>query len=136
MFGESEEMLLRRKKLGRICTVDQKGYPHCVRVEFVNQEGRVLIGSRSPRIWHEHLSANPKIAFEIDMWERQENGVFDYRGLMLKGEAQTVRGSTLRAKAMKLLKEKHPGAPFGKNPIVIGIIPRKRYRWGPWDKVA
>lgn len=136
MFSKSEVEFLERNELARICTVDQDGYPHCVRVEFVYDGGRLFIGSRSPRIWHTHLYANPKVAFETDRWEKTGNGVFDYRGLLIKGEAHEVRDPVAREKAMKLLREKEPGAPFGDHPIVISILPKKRHKWGPWLKLV
>lgn len=113
VFSKSEEELLRKCALGRICTIDQHGYPHCVRVDFLYREGLVYIGSKVPRIWHEHISKNPKVAFEIDVYEQKEDGVVDFRGLMLKGEAHRVVESEERKKAVKLLEDRHPGAPLG-----------------------
>ena len=136
MFSESEEKLLKKCALGRICTIDAHGYPHCVRVDFLYRGGLVYVGSKVPRLWHGHISENPKVAFEIDVYERGDDGLFDFRGLMLKGEAYRVAKSEERRKAVKLLQDRHPGAPFGDNPIVVRIIPRKRYRWGPWNKIA
>ena len=135
MFNELEEEFLRGNDLGRICTVDREGYPHCVRVDFVYHDGQLFIGSQAPRIWHKHISGNPKVAFEIDRLEGKDKGVFDYRGLLLKGEARKLQDSVAKEEAMKRLRQRHPAAPFGENPIVITILPKKRYRWGPWEKV-
>ncbi|HZY47193.1 MAG TPA: pyridoxamine 5'-phosphate oxidase family protein [Candidatus Bathyarchaeia archaeon] len=136
LFNRPEEEFLEKNEFARICTVDPDGYPHCVRVEFVYDKGRLFIGSQSARIWHRHLSTNPKVAFETDRWEQMENRVFDYRGLLIKGEAQEIEDAVTKEEAMKLLREKEPGAPFGEHPIVIRIIPKKRYKWGPWMKVV
>lgn len=127
---------MQKCALGRICTIDTNGYPHCVRVDFLYRRGLVYVGSKVPRIWHGHISENPKVAFEIDVYEHGDDGVFDFRGLMLKGEAHHVVRSEERKNAVKWLEDRHPGAPFGDNPIVVCIVPRKRYRWGPWDKTA
>ncbi len=35
---------------------------------------------------HEHISENPKIAFEIDVYELGDDGVFDFRGMMSKAK--------------------------------------------------
>jgi len=136
LFSEAEEKLLQKCALGRICTVDARGYPHCVRVDFLYHEGLVYVGSKEPRAWHKHISENPKVAFEIDVYKHRDDGVFDFRGMMLKGEANQVTKPEERKKAVKLLQDRHPDAPFGDNPTVIRIVPRKRYRWGPWDKTA
>ncbi len=67
MFNDSEEKLLKKCALGRICTIDAHGYPHCVRVDFLYRGGLVYVGSKVPRLWHGHISENPKVAFEIDV---------------------------------------------------------------------
>src|SRR5438128_12537569 len=90
MFSESEEKLLKKCALGRICTIDAHGYPHCVRVDLLYSEGLVYVGSKVPRLWHGHISENFKVAFEIDVYERGDDGLFDTRALMVKGEAQQV----------------------------------------------
>ncbi len=81
-------------------------------------------------------SQTAEAAFETDRWEKVENGVFDYRGLLIKGDAHEVRDPTVGENAMRLLKEKEPGGPFGEHPIVTSIIPKKRYKWGPWSKLT
>jgi len=135
LFDEAEEKLLLRCSLGRICTIDGGGYPHCVRVDYVYHKGTILVGSLVLRKWHSHLSANPKVAFEIDMYENAENGVFDFRGLMIKGRANRIEDTRQKKEAVALLRAQHPGAPFGTNPVIVGIFPMKRLRWGPWEKI-
>ncbi len=98
------------------------------------RDGLVYVGSKSPRIWHKHISENPKVAFEVDVYELGDEGFFDFRGMMLKGEAHQIVSSEEKGKAIKFLRERHPAAPYGDDPIVVCIVPTKRYRWGPWDK--
>src|SRR5438093_11833582 len=110
MFSESEEKLLKKCALGRICTIDAHGYPHCVRVDFLYSEGLVYVGSKVPRLWHGHISENPKVAFEIDVCERGDDGLFDFRGLMVKGEAHKVVKSEERRKVLKVMRSSDPEA--------------------------
>jgi len=134
-LSDTEEKLLMRCDLGRICTIDRDGYPHCVRVDYVYDKGTILVGSQVSRKWHSHLSNNPKVAFEVDIYEKTESGVIDFRGLMVKGRAFLVEDATGRKEATALLKAKHPGAPFGDYPIIVRVVPAKRVRWGPWEKL-
>ncbi len=132
LFSVPEEKFLQEAALGRMCTIDRNGYPHCVRVDFLYHNDQVYVGSATPRIWHYHISVNPKVCFEIDVYKRGENGLFDFRGLMFKGEAHRIKSSEDRKRVAELLRERHPDAPFGIDPIVVCIVPQKRYRWGPW----
>ncbi|HZY46912.1 MAG TPA: hypothetical protein VFE96_03850 [Candidatus Bathyarchaeia archaeon] len=59
----------------------------------------------------------------------------DFRGLMIKGKASVIKDVSHEKEAADTLRARHPGAPFGDNPIVLSIIPYKRLRWGPWKKV-
>ncbi len=133
IFTEAEEELLQRCALGRICTIDRDGYPHCVRVDYLYHDGELYIASLAARIWHRNIVANQKVAFEIDLYERRTDGSVDWRGLMIKGEAQRVQEPHVIDKEVKLLKNKHPSAPFGGSPILFRIVPSTRYRWGPWN---
>ena len=60
MFSESEEKLLKKCALGRICTIDAHGYPHCVRVDFLYSEGLVYVGSKVPRLGMDIFLKIPK----------------------------------------------------------------------------
>ena len=107
---------MTRSSLGRICTIDGHGYPHCVRVDYVYHNGTILVGSMVARKWHSHLSKNPKVAFEIEVYKEGDNGIFDFRGLMIKGRARLEEDSREKSEAVALLRGRHPGAPFGENP--------------------
>ena len=135
LFSETEEKLLRRCALGRICRIDEHCYPHCIRVDYAYHEGRTIVGSRAPRRWHRHLSTNPKIAFEIDVYDRTEDGVFDFRGLMMKSEAHLAADHRQKDVSVELLRQRHPGAPFGESHVIVSLTPRERYGWGPWEKI-
>jgi nitroimidazol reductase NimA-like FMN-containing flavoprotein (pyridoxamine 5'-phosphate oxidase superfamily) len=135
VFDNAEEKFLKGQSLGRICTIDGDGYPHCVRLDYVYHNGRILLGSRVPRKWHSHLSSKTKVAFEIDVYEKAENGVVDFRGLMIKGKASVIEDILQKKEVARILRAHHPGAPFGDNPIFVSIIPYKRLRWGPWEKI-
>ncbi len=102
---------------------------------YVYDKGTILVGSQVSRKWHSHLSNNPKVAFEIDIYEKTESGVIDFRGLMVKGKAFPVEDAKRRKEATALLKAKHPGAPFGDYPIIVRVGPTKRVRWGPWENL-
>src|SRR5437867_6082229 len=122
MFSESEEKLLKKCALGRICTIDAHGYPHCVRVDFLYSEGLVYVGSKVPRLWHGHISENLKVAFEIDVYERWDDGLFDFRGLLLKCEAYRVVKVEERRKGVKLFQDRDRGGEFVGNAIVVRLI--------------
>lgn len=134
LLNDAEEKMLTRNNLGRICTIDGYGFPHCVRVDYVYHNGTILVGSLVPRKWHSHLATNPKVAFEIDMYE-EKRGVFDFRGLMIKGRALLVEDNKERKEAVALLRTRHPRAPYGENPVIVRIVPMKRLRWGPWEDI-
>ncbi len=134
ILTETEEEFLQKCALGRICTIDRDRYPHCVRVDYVYHDGEVYIASPIVRMWHSNIVANQRVAFEVDLYERRADGSIDWRGLMIKGEAQRVQESKDIDKGVKLLKNKHPSAPFGESPILVRIVARRRYRWGPWGK--
>lgn len=68
------------------------------------------------------------------MYKEGENGIFDFRGLMIKGRARLEEDSSRRREAVALLRGRYPGAPFGENPVIIRIVPMKRLRWGPWER--
>ena len=122
-----------KKKLPTVFTCPRCG-EEAVRVTIDKQTGHATVLCALCQLKDE-FPAHPA-AQMIDVYERGDDGLFDFRGLMVKGEAHQVAKSEERRKAVKLLQDRHPGAPFGDNPIVVRIIPRKRYRWGPWNKTA
>ncbi len=134
-FDETEEKLLKRSALCRISTIDRHGYPHCVRLDYLYHKGRIYVGTRTPRMWLKNISFNSKVAFELDVYERTESGVFDWRGLMIKGEGHRIDNEEQRKKLVKLIQRRHPDAPFSEETAVVCIAPRKKYRWGPWQKI-
>lgn len=128
------ENFLEQNPLGRICTIDEHGYPHCVRVDFVYHEQQIYVGASGPRKWITQLQKNPMVAFETDVYELLEGGHTDWRGLLIKGEAEVIEDEDQRRRAAELLQQRHPVAPFGPNPTVVRITFRYLYRWGPWDE--
>ena len=74
----------------RICTIDAHGTLIASGLISYIVKGRCLLEARFLESGHGHISENPKVAFEIDVYEHGDDGLLDFRGLMLKGEAHQV----------------------------------------------
>lgn len=133
-FSGAEEQFLLHNLLGRICTVDAEGYPHCVRVDYVYDRGQIYVGAAQERKWIKHLRRNPRVGFEIDTYAPREDGRIDWRGMLIKGDAHVLKEPQAKRNAFEALRQRHPEAPYGPDPIVVRIAVRTRYCWGPWRK--
>ena len=84
----------------RICTVGKDGYPHCVAVNYVYQDGVILIGTASSTRWARNIigANSKKVSFEIDVYEEREHGSFDWRGILVQGITEIISEDSERAK--------------------------------------
>ena len=73
--------------LCRIATVDSGGFPHCVPVSYLYDNGLILIATVSSTKKVRNIRQNPECCVLVDV-----GGYGRGRGLMLQGRARLVEG--------------------------------------------
>ncbi len=83
---EEIQLFLAQHRIGRLGTIDEKGFPHVVPMWYVLLNGCVFFSTRVPRKKIGNLRRNPKISFTVDAGERFD----DYHGVLIQGDAEVV----------------------------------------------
>ncbi len=132
MFTRDEESLLQECEVGRVCTHDTDGYPHCTPVDYIYQKGRILLGTGPGTRKVRNILSNPRVAFEVDVYGQEREG-FDWRGIMIKGTATLLKDPREIDEVLARLLKKYPDDAFDHSNAFIAIEPEKKISWGPWE---
>jgi nitroimidazol reductase NimA-like FMN-containing flavoprotein (pyridoxamine 5'-phosphate oxidase superfamily) len=139
LLTPAEETFLSRRPEGRIATLDcVDGYPHCVAVDFVYQDGRIYFGTGPRTRKVRNLLGDPRVAFEVDVnleVGREGSRLLDWRGIMVKGRARVIEDPSMAARIIRSLLEKYPGNTYDDDTVVVEIRPERKYAWGPWEEL-
>ena len=145
---------LNKEQTGRICSIDESGYPQIIPMNFVWTNNSIYVHSHSRGEKLENIKRNPKVGFEVDrsleflpsyFEDPQDASLADtlYISVVIKGEGIIVNEKKEKALALNALMKKYQ--PEGKyEPInehmkvldevaIIKIIPktmRGKYKIG------
>jgi nitroimidazol reductase NimA-like FMN-containing flavoprotein (pyridoxamine 5'-phosphate oxidase superfamily) len=97
-FCEEAELL-------RLAFLDRQGYPRVVPVWFVLLEGAYYIGIGTTSAKWKAMQRNPRVGWVVDGGVRSH-----YKGASIRGRAEAVRDSPLRARVYQALETKYFGA--------------------------
>ena len=66
LSGEEIEQVLAQADVGRISTLNEKGYPYTVAVHYVWMDGKIYFHGLQKGHKLDNIKRNPKVCFEVD----------------------------------------------------------------------
>jgi len=137
-FNQKTKTLIKRAKVARLATVDQKSHPYVIPVVFVFHENSFFIPlddktkSVNPKKLKrvKNIVGNPNVTLLIDKYQNDWKKLFF---LMIHGTATVIDGknSKLMDKIHKLLISKYPQyKKIGVGNSCIMINPQRITHWG------
>jgi nitroimidazol reductase NimA-like FMN-containing flavoprotein (pyridoxamine 5'-phosphate oxidase superfamily) len=119
--------MLQRSPVGRIATVDQKGFPVIKPVNFLYLDGRVYLHSSAKGEKIEDIQRGSPVCFEVDdPVAYVVAGVSDceasyyYRSIVIKGKAAFVKDRDKKRRILERMMEKYqPEGANGEMPAEI-----------------
>lgn len=150
---------LNSQPAGRIASIDEKGYPQVIPMNFVWADGVVYMHSHPAGEKLENILRNPQVGFEVDRdvcflpsyyFHPTDASQADtlYISVVIKGRAELVRDAGEKARALNALMEKYqkeggyeplaPEMPVVREVAVIKVVPdemRGKYKIGQhWSR--
>ena len=124
---ETMTAMLERSPVGRIATVNQKGFPVIKPVNFLYLDGKIYLHSSTKGEKIEDMQRGSPVCFEVD--EPIAYGVagtsackasYYYRSIIIKGKAAFVKDRDKKMKILERMMEKYqPERNDGEMPIEI-----------------
>lgn len=119
--------LLERSPVGRIATVNQKGFPVIKPVNFLYLDGKIYFHSSTKGEKTEDIERGSSVCFEVDepiayviAGTAACKASYYYRSILIKGKAAFVKGRDKKMKILERMMEKYqPEKNYGEIPIEI-----------------
>src|SRR4030042_1311387 len=119
--------MLERSPIGRIATVNQKGFPVIKPVNFLYLEGKIYLHSSTKGEKLEDIQRGSPICFEVDepiayvvASTSACKASYYYRSILIKGKAALVKDRDKKVKILERMMEKYqPARNDGEMPIEI-----------------
>jgi nitroimidazol reductase NimA-like FMN-containing flavoprotein (pyridoxamine 5'-phosphate oxidase superfamily) len=106
--------LLERSPIGRIATVNQKGFPVIKPVNFVYLEGKIYLHSSTKGEKVEDIQRGSPVCFELDdpvayvvAGASACKATYYYRSIVIKGKASFVKDRGKKMKILRRMTEKY-----------------------------
>lgn len=125
---ETIKALLERSLVGRIATVNKKGFPVIKPVNFIYSNGKIYVHSSTRGEKITDIRRDSRVCFELDepiaYMAAQGSACsagYYYRSIIVKGKAELVNGRDKKLEILERLMEKYqPEGGFGE--IEEGIL--------------
>lgn len=109
---------LNNQPVGRVCSIDSKGYPQVIPMNFVFSDNAVYMHSHPFGEKLDNIRRNPQVGFEVDQhvcflpsyyFHPTDASQADtlYISVVIKGRAEIVQDSGEKARALNALMEKY-----------------------------
>jgi nitroimidazol reductase NimA-like FMN-containing flavoprotein (pyridoxamine 5'-phosphate oxidase superfamily) len=123
---------IRRERVCRVATADDKARPHVVPVCHVLDNGKIYFGSGKRAGKIQNLTANDRIAIVVDSYTDAWSHL---RGVTVQGPAQIIKAGPKFRRIRKALYTKFPqyrtDAALGESDsVIVEITPAHVYHWG------
>ncbi len=124
---ETIAAILRQAAIGRIATINQKGFPVIKPVNFIYLDGNIYIHSSMKGEKIEDIKRGSPICFEMDepiayvvASKSACQASYYYRSIIVKGKATFVRDQDKKMKILERMMEKYqPEGNCGEIPLEI-----------------
>ena len=128
---EQTEFLRTTRKLS-LATIGNDGYPHLVAMNFVAQDGAILMTSYGKAQKVVNIRRNPKVAVMLESGRNYS----ELRGLMIRGECEIIEGPQAVKEALHAIRGREGDPATMEIPeniatkrVVLKVIPKKVATW-------
>jgi nitroimidazol reductase NimA-like FMN-containing flavoprotein (pyridoxamine 5'-phosphate oxidase superfamily) len=109
---------LNNQPVGRVCSIDSKGYPQVIPMNFVYSDNAIYMHSHPIGEKLDNIKRNPQVGFEVDQhvcflpsyyFHPTDASQADtlYISVVIKGRAELVQDGDEKARALNALMEKY-----------------------------
>ena len=130
---EEQTAFFRKHRKAALATIDKKGFPHLVAMNFFAKDGAFYMTSYGKAQKVVNIRRNPRVALMIE----EGNGYSELRGVMVRGHCEIVEGAdAVRAAFAEMAQARgttpsRPQAAGDSAPkrVVLKIIAEKITSW-------
>jgi nitroimidazol reductase NimA-like FMN-containing flavoprotein (pyridoxamine 5'-phosphate oxidase superfamily) len=130
---EQQTEFLHTARKAALATVDKDGFPHVVAMNFVAQDGAILMTSYGKAQKVINIRRNPKVAVMVETGRIYS----DLRGVMIRGECEIIEDlATVEATMRAIVQKDSGGVEIARGPlrsaakrVVLKVIAKKIASW-------
>ncbi|HKN00313.1 MAG TPA: pyridoxamine 5'-phosphate oxidase family protein [Candidatus Binataceae bacterium] len=131
---EEQAAFLRDTRKVALATLDKEGFPHVVAMNFIAQDGAVLMTSYGKAQKVLNIRRNPKVAVMAESGRKYS----DLRGVMIRGECKIIEDPAAVVATLNAIRQRDTGnsTPNQTPPtttvtkrVVLKVIPKKTVSW-------
>ena len=131
MTPAEEAAFLREQKKAALATIGKDGFPHVVAMNYVMEDGAVLMTSYAKAQKVANIRRNPKIGLMVETGEAYA----ELRGVMIRGHCEIIEGAAAVAAAFAAMRAARGASPneaaqaSAAKRVVLKIVPEQVTSW-------
>jgi PPOX class probable F420-dependent enzyme len=131
MTPAEEAAFLREQKKAALATIGKDGFPHVVAMNYVMEDGAVLMTSYAKAQKVANIRRNPKIGLMVETGEAYA----ELRGVMIRGHCEIIEGAAAVAAAVAAMRAARGASPneaaqaSAAKRVVLKIVPEQVTSW-------
>ncbi len=128
---EEQAAFLRKNRKCALATLDQKGFPHLVAMNFAVRDGAYYMTSYGKAQKVLNIRRNPKVALMVEAG----SAYAELKGVMVRGHCELLEGAEAVAEVFAWMaedrREPRPAGASRSAPkrVVLKIVPTKTVTW-------
>jgi len=134
LSAEEQAAFLRDTRKVALASLDKEGFPHVVAMNFIAQDGAILMTSYGKAQKVVNIRRNPKVAVMAESGKKYS----DLRGVMIRGECEIIEDPAAVVATLDAIRQRDTGnsTPSQLSPtttvtkrVVLKVIPKKTVSW-------
>jgi PPOX class probable F420-dependent enzyme len=131
MTPAEEAAFLREQKKAALATIGKDGFPHVVAMNYVLEDGAVLMTSYAKAQKVANIRRNPKIGLMVETGAAYA----ELRGVMIRGHCEVIEGAAAVTAAFAVMRRARGGSPneaaqaSAAKRVVLKIVPEQVTSW-------
>jgi PPOX class probable F420-dependent enzyme len=131
MTPAEEAAFLRGQKKAALATVGRDGFPHVVAMNYVMEDGAVVMTSYAKAQKVANIRRNPKVGLMVESGEAYA----ELRGVLIRGHCEIIEGAAAVTAAFAAMRRARGGGPNeaalarAAKRVVLRIIPERVTSW-------
>ncbi|MGO9607914.1 MAG: pyridoxamine 5'-phosphate oxidase family protein [Candidatus Binataceae bacterium] len=131
---EEQAAFLRDTRKVALASLDKEGFPHVVAMNFIAQDGAILMTSYGKAQKVVNIRRSPKVAVMAESGRKYS----DLRGVMIRGECEIIEDPAAVVATLNAIRQRDTGDSTPSQPtptttvtkrVVLKVIPKKTVSW-------
>ncbi|MGO9452280.1 MAG: pyridoxamine 5'-phosphate oxidase family protein [Candidatus Binataceae bacterium] len=131
---EEQAAFLRDTRKVALATLDKEGFPHVVAMNFIAQDGAILMTSYGKAQKVVNIRRNPKVAVMAESGRKYS----DLRGVMIRGECEIIEDPAAVVATLNAIRQRDTTNSTSSQPspttivtkrVVLKVVPKKTVSW-------